>query len=83
MASWKNPGRAVRVVIYEEEGPPRHYWRAEDSAGNPQWRKEAPRPTDRPSDESMTTPDLAKAIETSLSERRRASRGRKLRLSLR
>jgi hypothetical protein len=80
MASWKNPGRAVRVVIHEEEGSPRHYWRSEDSAGNPLWRKETPRPGEKASEESMTTPDLLKAIEASVLERRRASRGRKLKL---
>jgi hypothetical protein len=80
MASWKNPGRAIRVVIHEEEGPPRHYWRSEDTAGNPVWRKEASRPGEKASNDGMTTPDLVKAIEASLLERRRASRGRKLRL---
>jgi hypothetical protein len=80
MASWKNPGRAVRVVIHEEEGDPRYYWRAEDKDGKTTWRKEAPLAAEKPSDDAMTTPQLLAAIEASLTERRRATRGRKLRM---
>jgi hypothetical protein len=83
MASWKNPGRAIRVVIHEEEGPPRHYWRDQDGEGNSLWRKETARPGENPSSESMSTPELLKALEASLLERRRASRGRKLKLPFR
>jgi hypothetical protein len=45
VASWKKPGRAIRVVIHEEEGVEHHYWRTEDDEGNTSWRKEAPHPT--------------------------------------
>ena len=33
MASWKKPGRAERVVIYEEGGVSRQYFRGTDAAG--------------------------------------------------
>jgi hypothetical protein len=83
MASWKNPGRAIRVVIHEEEGAPHQYWRAEDSEGNTSWRKDAPHAGEKASPDSLTTAELLKGIEASLMERRRASRGRKLRLPFR
>ena len=44
VASWKKPGRAIRVVIHEEEGVEHHYWRTEDGEGNISWRKEARAP---------------------------------------
>jgi hypothetical protein len=83
VASWKNPGRAIHVVIHEEEGAPHHYWRAEDGAGNTSWRKEAPYAGEKASGDEMATDELAKAIAASLAERRRASRGRKLRMPFR
>ena len=83
MASWKNPGRAIHVVVYEEEGAPHHYWRAEDNQGNASWRKDAPHAGEKVSGDGLTTAELAKAIEASLLERRRASRGRKLRMPFR
>jgi hypothetical protein len=83
MASWKNPGRAIRVVIHEEEGDPRYYWRHEDAEGNTSWRKDAPLVGEKSSGEELTTAELAKGIEASLTERRRVSRGRKLRMPFR
>jgi hypothetical protein len=83
MASWKVPGRAIHVVIHEEEGVPHHYWRAVDSEGNTSWRKEAPHASEKNSGDEMTTDELLKGIEASLLERRRASRGRKLRMPFR
>jgi hypothetical protein len=84
VASWKSPGRAVRVVIHEEEGDPHHYWRTEDSEGNTSWRKEAPSATGKASSgNGLTTAELLEGIEASLTERRRASRGRKLRMPFR
>jgi hypothetical protein len=81
MANWKSPGRAERVVIYEEGGDARQYWRAEDESGNAVWCKEAALAGQKkaPGD-GMTTAELVKAIEASLLERRRAGRGRKFRL---
>jgi hypothetical protein len=84
MASWKNPGRAIRVVIHEEEGDPRQYWRHVDGDGNSTWRKNAPLAGEKaPSGDELTTDELVKALEASLTERRRASRGRKLRMPFR
>jgi hypothetical protein len=83
MASWKSPGRAIHVVVHEEEGDPHHYWRAQDSEGNTSWRKDAPHAGEKASGDALTTAELAKAIEASLVERRRASRGRKLRMPFR
>jgi hypothetical protein len=84
MGSWKKPGRAIRVVIHEEEGVAHQYWRAEDDDGNASWRKEAPSPTAKASTgDRMTTAELLEGMETSLKERRRASRGRKLRMPFR
>lgn len=83
MASWKNPGRAIRVVIHEEEGDPRYYWRHEHD-GKTSWRKDAPLAGEKASSgEELTTNELVKALEASLTERRRASRGRKLRMPFR
>src|SRR5947209_3353167 len=42
MANWRSPGRAERLVIYEEDGQLCQYWRAEDAEGNVLWRKESP-----------------------------------------
>jgi hypothetical protein len=84
VGSWKNPGRAIRFVIHEEEGEPHYYWRAEDSEGNTSWRKDAPRTTEKaPAGDGLTTAELLEGIEVSLKERRRASRGRKLRMPFR
>jgi hypothetical protein len=71
-------------VIHEEEGEPHYYWRAEDSEGNASWRKDAPRATEKASaGDRLTTAELLEGIEGSLKERRRASRGRKLRMPFR
>jgi hypothetical protein len=83
MASWKNPGRAIRVVIHEEEGDPHHYWRYEDGEGKTSWRKDDPHLAGKASGDELTTAQLLEAVETSLKERRRASRGRKLRMPFR
>jgi hypothetical protein len=83
MASWKDPGRAIHVVIHEEQGAPHHYWRVEDSEGNTSWSKDTPRAGEKASGDEMTTAELLKGIEASLLERRRASRGRKLRMPFR
>jgi|GEM_PF-1300226 len=80
MASWRNPGRAERVIVYEEGGEPRQYWRTQDADGNEVWRKDDPRTGEKASGEALSTAELAKAIEASLLERRRAGRGRKFRL---
>jgi hypothetical protein len=80
MGNWRNPGRAERVVIYEEEGQPRQYWRVEDGDGGVLWRKDVPQAGDKPSGEALSTEDLLAAIEASVRERRRAGRGRKFRL---
>jgi hypothetical protein len=83
MASWKKPGRAVRVVVHEEEGEPRYYWRHEDAGGKTAWRKDAPLAGESASGEELTTVELVEAVEASLTERRHASRGRKLRMPFR
>jgi len=71
-------------VIHEEEGEPHYYWRAEDSDGNTSWRKDDPRATEKISTgDGMTTAELLDGLEVSLKERRRASRGRKLRMPFR
>ena len=67
------------MVIYEEEGGPRQYWRGEDAQGNLVWCEEEPAASRRHGGE-MGTEDLLKAIEASLLERRRAGRGRTFRL---
>jgi heme-degrading monooxygenase HmoA len=84
VASWKKPGRAIRVVIHEEEGVAHTYWRTEDE-GNTSWRKEAPHPTAKKAStgDGLTTAELLEGIAASLQERRRASRGRKLRMPFR
>jgi hypothetical protein len=78
--SWKSPARAERVIIYEEGGEPRQYWRSEDDAGTVLWRREPQVAGQKPAGDAMTTSELLKAVETSLRERRRASRGRTFRL---
>jgi hypothetical protein len=83
MPSWKNPGRAIRVVIHEEEGDPHHYWRYEDGEGKTSWRKDDPQLAGKASGDELTTAQLLAALEASLKERRRASRGRKLRMPFR
>jgi hypothetical protein len=80
MANWRSPGRAERVVIYEEAGGPRQYWRGEDEDGNAVWCEQEPSEGRRRSGGEMTTAELLKAIEASLLERRRAGRGRTFRL---
>jgi hypothetical protein len=80
MANWKNPGRAERVVIYEEDEVPLQYWRGEDEHGNVVWRKDSAAAGQKASGETMSTAELLKAIDVSVRERRRASRGRKFRL---
>jgi hypothetical protein len=79
MPSWRSPGRAERVVIYEEGFGPRQYWRAEDKDGNLLWCEEEPS-EGRPSGGGMTTEQLLEALEASLRERRHAARGRTFRL---
>jgi hypothetical protein len=79
MGNWRNPARAERVVIHEEGGQARHYWRSEDAEHNVLWRKDDPRAADG-SDEAVTTEELLEAIEASVRERRSAGRGRKFRL---
>jgi hypothetical protein len=85
VASWKKPGRAIRVVIHEEEGVEHHYWRTEDGEGSTSWRKEASHPTAKKAStgDGLTTDELIEGITASLRERRRASRGRKLRMPFR
>jgi len=68
------------VVIYEEDGSIRQYWRAEDEGGDVAWREQAPPAGQTAAGERMTSAELLKAIEASVLERRRASRGRKFRL---
>ncbi|HWX98195.1 MAG TPA: hypothetical protein VNZ01_15235 [Solirubrobacteraceae bacterium] len=80
MANWRSPGRAERLVIYQEGGELCQYWRAEDDDGNVMWHKESPDGATRGSADAMTTTELLRAVESSLHERRRASRGRKFRL---
>ncbi len=79
MGNWRNPGRAERVVVYEEGGEPRQYWRAEDAHGGVLWRKDA-QAVEKASGEALTTDELVAAIDASVRERRRAGRGRKFRL---
>lgn len=79
MAGWRNPGRAERVVIYEEGGAQLHYWRAEDSERNVVWRRDDPRAADG-SEEAISSEQLLEALAASVHERRSASRGRKFRL---
>jgi hypothetical protein len=78
--NWRTPGRAERLVIYEEGGELSQYWRAEDGEGNAVWRKEGPDAGANASGEVMTTTELLEAVESSLQERRGAGRGRKFRL---
>jgi hypothetical protein len=80
MASWRRPGRAERVVIELEGGGRRQYWRAEDADGAVSWRENAVPASAEPSGDALTTAELLKVIEGSLTERRRAARGRKFRL---
>ncbi len=79
MPSWHSPGRAERVVIYEEGFGPRQYWRGEDKDGNVVWCEEESSEGRRRGG-TMTTEQLLEAIEASLRERRRAGRGRTFRL---
>jgi hypothetical protein len=80
MANWKKPGRAERVVIYEEGGVLRQYWRGTDAAGETLWREDEETPGTKASGGAMSTEELLGAIEASLTERRRAGRGLKFRL---
>ncbi len=80
MASWKKPGRAERVVIYEEGGVLRQYWRGTDAAGETLWREDEETPGAKASGGAMSTDDLLRAVDASLKERRRAGRGMKFRL---
>ena len=68
------------MVIYEEGGEPHQYWRGEDDGGNVLWRRERPVAGRKPSGDALTTSELIKVLESSLHERRRASRGRTFRL---
>jgi hypothetical protein len=79
MGNWRNPARAERVVIYEEGGEPRQYWRSEDAQRNVLWRKDA-QSVEKGTGESMTSDELLEAIDASVRERRRAGRGLKFRL---
>jgi hypothetical protein len=79
-ASWKKPGRARRVLIDVEDGGTLQYWRSEDGDGTVLWRESAAAAGGKPSGDAMTTADLLKAIEASLTERRKAGRGLKFRL---
>ena len=58
MASWKKPGRAERVVIYEEGGVVRQYWRGADAAGEALWREDEETPGVKASGGAMSTEDL-------------------------
>ncbi len=78
--SWRKPTRAMRVTVYEEGDSAQQYWRSEDEDGNVVWRSEAPLLADKSSVETMSTPELVAAIQASVTERRRASRGRKFHL---
>jgi hypothetical protein len=78
--SWRSPGRAERIVIYEEDGGLTQYWRGEDGAGNVLWQSEDPASAKRASGDAVTTSELVRMVESSLQERRRAGRGRKFRL---
>jgi hypothetical protein len=79
--SWRSPGRAERIVIYEEDGGLTQYWRGEDGDGNVLWHSEDPAASGkRASGDAVTTPELVRMVESSLQERRRAGRGRKFRL---
>jgi hypothetical protein len=78
--SWRKPTRAVRVAVYEEGESTHQYWRSEDRDGNVVWRREAPLVADESSAETMSSDELLAAIEASITERRRASRGRKFHL---
>jgi hypothetical protein len=80
MGNWKKPGRAERVVIYEEGGVPRQYFRGTDAAGDSLWREDAETPGVKASGGALSTEELLRAIEASLLERRRAGRGLKFRL---
>ena len=80
MASWKKPGRAERVVIYEEGGVVRQYWRGTDGAGETLWREDEETPGVKASGGAMSSEELVRAIDASVKERRRAARGRKFRL---
>jgi hypothetical protein len=83
MSGWKSPGRAKQVVIYEEEGDPHHYWRSEDKDGNVLWREDPALSDGKTTGNTMSTPELVKALEASVVERRKASRGRRFRMPLR
>jgi hypothetical protein len=80
VAGWKNPGRAQLVVIHVEAGGSQQYRRAEGDGGKVVWSQSAPRAGQKPSGDAMTTAELAKVVEGSLSERRRGARGLKFRL---
>ncbi len=78
--SWRKPTRAIRVAVYEEGESIHQYWRSEDQDGNVVWRSEAPLVGDKSSADTMSTAELLAALEASVTERRRASRGRKFHL---
>lgn len=73
------------MVIHQEEGDAHHYWRYENGEGKTSWRKDGPHVGGREkvSRDELTTAELLEGIEVSLTERRRASRGRKLRMPFR
>jgi hypothetical protein len=78
--SWRKPTRAVRVAIYEEGESVHQYWRSEDQDGNVVWRSEDPLLAGKSSAETIGAAELLAAIQASVTERRRASRGRKFHL---
>lgn len=80
MVNWRSPGRAERVVIYEEGGELCQYWRGEDDSGNVLWQSERPLPGQKLAGDAMTTAELLDVVQASVRERRRAGRGRKFRL---
>ncbi len=80
MADWRKPGRAARIVIHEEAGEIREYWRAGDGEDDVRWQRVPPAAAADSSAEGMTTEQLLEAISASVRERRRASRGRKFRM---
>jgi hypothetical protein len=77
--SWRKPTRAMRVAIYEEGESVHHYWRTEDQNGDVVWCSAAPLADKSPAD-TISTGELLAAIEASVKERRRASRGRRFHL---
>jgi len=80
MASWKKPGRAARIVIYEEDGTLRQYVRSEGEAGGALWREAPVAPGADAKGAALGSDELLAALQSSVNERRRATRGLKFRL---